>query len=538
METNTNAMKCNRAGGAVWRALALVAVGALATTAWAVPANDDCDQAIEIPVISGVPFNPPLLNTTTATNDSCEFFGCSPGQFSVWYVFDAPAGGVISVDTNGSSYDTVMAIFSACPVDPDGSGPQTCPSNILLACDNDSGAGNASSIQLFEVEGGQAYYIGVQGAGSPGSGGMLDFNFVYDNLEPENDQCSAATVITSNEFDPPPLNTAFASGQICEPQESCAPGGPSQHSVWYQFTPTQNGLATIDTFGSNYDTVLSIFTGCGFFNPATFQCVVPAQVACNNNFGAFPSSKLENVPLTTGTTYRIKVAAAAGTMGGNLDFNFSFVPSGGAAVTIVSANPPLDNPYVAGQQPFRDVLDTGSGAALTAGIGGPGTAAQGTVNYVPISVTFSGTPVPAPSLANITVACTGGPCPSVTTLGGSGAGPYSIGLSGPIPPGQCTTLTFAGTQSPGGGLPGSLSYQSQPGNVDMNGTTNTQDLLALIQALNNGAANQPANLARYNVNRSAGANPVNTQDVLRVIQLLNGTLTTQAFNGATVAACP
>jgi hypothetical protein len=68
--------------------------------------------------------------------------------------------------------------------------------------------------------------------------------------------------------------------------------------------------------------------------------------------------------------------------------------------------------------------------------------------------------------------------------------------------------------------------------------TNTQDLLALVQALNNAAANEPANAARYNVNRSTGADPVNTQDLLRLIQLLNGTLTTQPFNGATVAACP
>jgi len=98
---------------------------------------------------------------------------------------------------------------------------------------------------------------------------------------------------------------------------------------------------------------------------------------------------------------------------------------------------------------------------------------------------------------------------------------------------QCTTLTFAGTTA---GT--KLQHQSQPGNVSMDAATNTQDLLALIMALNNGAANLPTNLARYNVNRSTGANPVNTQDLLRLIQLLNGTNTTQAFNGAGVADCP
>ncbi len=201
-------------------------------------------------------------------------------------------------------------------------------------------------------------------------------------------------------------------------------------------------------------------------------------------------------------------------------------------VNIASANPPLDNPYVDGQQPFVDVLDTGSGGALTAGIGGADTQAQGAVEYAAVSVAFSGTPSPIPAPYNILVECTGGACPSVAGVTGSGVGPYAITLTAPIPPGECTTLTFAGNVAQ------KLQYQSQPGNVSMDASTNTQDLLALILALNSGTANDPANLARYNVNRSAGENPVNTQDLLRVIQLLNGVNTTQPFNGATVGSCP
>ncbi len=207
-----------------------------------------------------------------------------------------------------------------------------------------------------------------------------------------------------------------------------------------------------------------------------------------------------------------------------------------ALVTIAAANPPLDNPYVAGQQPFLDVLDTGTGSTLTAGIGGAATPPQGPVVYSPISVSFSGTPSPAPALGNVVISCTGpgvAGCPSVMAVTGNGPGPYSISLSGPIPPGRCTTLTFAGTAAGQ-----KLQYRSQPGNVSMDAVTNTQDMLTLVQALNNGQANQPSNLARYNVNRSTGVNPVNTQDLLRLVQLLNGTNTTQAFNGAAAFACP
>ncbi len=203
-------------------------------------------------------------------------------------------------------------------------------------------------------------------------------------------------------------------------------------------------------------------------------------------------------------------------------------------VDIVSASPPHApaNPFEPAQ-PYRDVLDTGTGPELTAGIGANGTPAQGGIVYAPISVTFSGTPSPAPTPANVVIACTGGLCPIVTGVTGSGAGPYQLTLDRAIPPGECTTITFAGTNAGQ-----KLQYRSQPGNVSLGGGTNTQDLLAMISALNNGSANTPQNWARYNVDRNTSVMPVNTQDILRIIQLLNGINTTQSFNGASVAACP
>jgi len=227
-------------------------------------------------------------------------------------------------------------------------------------------------------------------------------------------------------------------------------------------------------------------------------------------------------------------AFVAGTFG--LVQDLVFVPSAPTAVTIVSANPPADNPYVDGQQPFVDVLDTGDGPGLTHGIGGAATPAEGDVAYGTITVAFSANPEPVPAVDNVVIACTGGstPCPSVTGVTDLGGGSFGIELSGPIPPAACTTLSFAGSAAGQ-----QLRYQSLPGDTSMNGMVNTQDLLSLIQALNNGDAAQSANLARYDLNRSAGGGPgVNTQDLLRLVQLLNGVNTTQAFNGATAAACP
>jgi hypothetical protein len=164
------------------------------------------------------------------------------------------------------------------------------------------------------------------------------------------------------------------------------------------------------------------------------------------------------------------------------------------------------------------------GATVTAGIGALGTGSQGPIQYAPILVTFNN--LVTFGTADVTIACTRIPCPTVVSVS-SACNTSTINLSAAIPPGGCTTLTFSNGQR--------VQYRSHPGNANLDNASNTQDLLALVTAINNGSANQPGNLARYNVDRTGG---VNTQDLLREVQLLNGVNTTQSFNGATVDACP
>jgi hypothetical protein len=188
-------------------------------------------------------------------------------------------------------------------------------------------------------------------------------------------------------------------------------------------------------------------------------------------------------------------------------------------VTIVSASPPNG---------LRDSLQNSTTTGAPQGIGVPGTPDEGPVtNYGMPQVTFSGTPNPAPSPSNISVSCTGGVCPTVVAVSGSGAGPYTLTLSGSIPVLHCTTFMFAGTAA---GV--KLQYIFATGDTNQDNFVNTQDLLAIVQALNN----PPADLSRYDIDRSGA---VNTSDLLREVQLLNGTAgATQVFNGATIAACP
>src|SRR5262249_5601882 len=66
------------------------------------------------------------------------------------------------------------------------------------------------------------------------------------------------------------INTAEATTAADDPD--CAGNGST---VWYVFVPTQNMRITANTFGSDYDTTLSVYTG-------TRGNLV--QIACNDDY--------------------------------------------------------------------------------------------------------------------------------------------------------------------------------------------------------------------------------------------------------------
>ncbi len=334
---------------------------------------------------------------------------------------------------------------------------------------------------------------------------------------PANDSCFSPIALAPN--------TTTTHDNFCATNEGVTPltgcsNGPMGTidvgaDVFFTYMQPASGPVLVDLCGeTDFDTVLEVAEAC-----------FGATIACDDDFcggiGTGSASQLTFMA-SGGVTYIIRVA------GFSLDpnsaeghFTISVSSDVSEPVSIAASNPPHGH---------FDTLDTGSGPALTAGIGGAGTAPQGGVQYSTVSVTFNGPVSGGLQDSDIAVSCTGGGCPTASVTSGSGAGPYEIALSNVIPPLHCTTISFVGAKFTSGQQ---LQYRFSPGNVDLSSTSNTLDLLNLILALNNGAAS--ANPARYNVNR-LGA--VNTQDLLRVIQLLNGVLTTQAFNQQNVASCP
>jgi len=109
------------------------------------PANDECVNAIC--VSDGVPVNGTTIGATGTDITSCGFGDTA----DVWYSYTPAVSSSVTISLCGSSYDTTLAIFSAC-------------GGTELACNDDSSCGLSSQITM-SLAAGTTYLIRVSGFG-------------------------------------------------------------------------------------------------------------------------------------------------------------------------------------------------------------------------------------------------------------------------------------------------------------------------------------------------------------------------------------
>lgn len=302
--------------------------------------NDACSGGTVIPG-NVTTYNPAPYSTTTAdvetcdNLESCEVSGVGVSN-SVWYSYTPDANGQVEINTQGSSYNTVLSVWTGCRTQ---IGALCIGAPTQLACnDNAPEFGNPTWSRIFlDVTAGQNYRIKVADYNTTSGGGTLDFNLLY---RPPNDLCANATRITTVAYNPPLLRTGNAVSDLCDNEESCELNAVgTSNSVWYVYTPPCDGSVSVNTNGSNYDTVLSIWTGgCEYFVDPDVGCShVSTQIACDDDSGVGTQSQLVNVPVLGGVEYLIKASDYnLSNGGGNLDFNFVFHGAGNPNADIVS----------------------------------------------------------------------------------------------------------------------------------------------------------------------------------------------------------
>ena len=208
---------------------------------------------------------------------------------SVWWTWTAPLTGRAQIDTIGSTFDTVLAIYT-------GASLATLDS---VATDDDSG-GAGTSKAVFTATAGTVYRIAVDGYG--GAQGAVTLHVNVSNAAPGNDDFANRATLSGTTFSTNVVNVN-ATPETSEPAHA---GHPATKSLWWKWTAPANGRATISTAGSGIDTVLAVYTGSAL---ATLSVV-----AANDDAAGTVTSAL-TFSAVAGTTYQIAVDGFNGATG-------------------------------------------------------------------------------------------------------------------------------------------------------------------------------------------------------------------------------
>ena len=132
-----------------------------------------------------------VFSTVGETVDPNEPTLCgAAGGASKWYPLTCDADGVVTVDTQGSTFDTVLAVFYDT-----GESEDPYLGMREVACNNDiSGAEKTSSVS-FCARAGNIYLVAVDGVG--GASGIVQLHYAMSNADPK-PSCPGPTIVCAS----------------------------------------------------------------------------------------------------------------------------------------------------------------------------------------------------------------------------------------------------------------------------------------------------------------------------------------------------
>jgi subtilisin family serine protease len=126
------------------------------------PANDGFGAAAPLSGEAGSVTGTSLLATREAGEPQ---HAGDPGGHSVWWLWTAPAAGQVSLDTQGSGFDTLLAVYVGGDI-----------TTLQPVAANDNAAAAATSALLFQAQAGIVYRIAVDGANGEAGNTQLNWS--------------------------------------------------------------------------------------------------------------------------------------------------------------------------------------------------------------------------------------------------------------------------------------------------------------------------------------------------------------------------
>jgi hypothetical protein len=256
------------------------------------PANDDCDNAISLPINTNLTCATVTAGTTggaTASSQSSTGVVGVPND-DVWYSFTATQSShkvtlsnVVSLD-NDNLTDMAMAFYSG-----------DCSSLIFI------NSTDPNNFILNNLEAGETYYVRVYGYSQSSS--AVNFNICIGSTivfeAPENDECDGAIMLDVNpDYNCSIKTSGTTGGATPSSQSTTGVSGTPNNDVWYSFVATgavhRISLSDVVDVNQESDTDMGMAVYSG-------DCTTPVFV------GTSDPDVYNLTSLVAGTTYYVRV---------------------------------------------------------------------------------------------------------------------------------------------------------------------------------------------------------------------------------------
>ncbi len=268
------------------------------------PANNSFANAIVIPsAFSQLSLSGSNIGATLEPGEPHHVVSTSAR--SVWWRWTPDTSGKVTIDTIGTGFETVLAVYRGA----------TAVTNLgpPVAQNDDMGLAQTASRVAFQATAGQTYHIVV--AGKTGSQECaISLNLTRPPANDNFAQALAVPVTATAEI-------GIGASNVGATKEA---GEPDHHdnaehtsSVWFKFRAPVSGPITIDTEGSVLsDTVLAVYTGS--------SVSALTEVASDDDSGSGLLSRV-TFNMVAGTSYKVAVVGYGGATG---RFRLWFSPAG------------------------------------------------------------------------------------------------------------------------------------------------------------------------------------------------------------------
>lgn len=266
--------------------------------------NNDFAKRTVLPMVTNLSVSGSNVRATKEAGE--PFHAGNAGGKSIWWSWKAPSSGLAIISTGGSDFDTLLAVYTGSSI-----------SNLNCVVSSDDFEANYSVSQVFfNAVAGTTYQIAVDGYGGASGKTVLGLLLLPPQSPPANDSFGNRTGITGQPF----ALTGYNTGGTKETGEPNHAGNMGGSSVWYSWKAPSSGKVTLNTFGSDFDTLLGVYTGSvlsnltvvasndddpsgGTASSLTFDAIanVTYQIAVDGYRGAFGDFKLALAPTSSPT---------------------------------------------------------------------------------------------------------------------------------------------------------------------------------------------------------------------------------------------